>query len=80
VENDETIERVEPRAASKGHPEARREVVEKPGTYIAELVIWDGDEDRAVGCITINITPRACQRRDRKAILRPAAGATVCWR
>jgi hypothetical protein len=28
-----------------------------PGTYIAEFVIHDGDEDRAIGCITITITP-----------------------
>ena len=29
----------------------------RPGTYIAEFVVWDGDTDRAVGCITIIVTP-----------------------
>ncbi|HYQ01877.1 MAG TPA: hypothetical protein VER96_24560 [Polyangiaceae bacterium] len=28
-----------------------------PGNYIGEFVIWDGDTDRAVGCINIVITP-----------------------
>jgi hypothetical protein len=28
----------------------------RPGTYIAEFVIHDGDKDRAVGCVTIVIT------------------------
>jgi hypothetical protein len=28
-----------------------------PGTYIGEFVIHDGDHDRAVGCVTITITP-----------------------
>lgn len=28
-----------------------------PGNYIAEFVVWDGDTDRAVGCIRIVITP-----------------------
>jgi hypothetical protein len=28
-----------------------------PGTYIAEFVIHDGDEDRGVGCVTIVVTP-----------------------
>jgi hypothetical protein len=28
-----------------------------PGTYIAEFVIHDGDLDRAVGCVTIEIQP-----------------------
>jgi hypothetical protein len=28
-----------------------------PGTYILEFVVWDGDTDRAVGCITVTITP-----------------------
>jgi hypothetical protein len=29
----------------------------KPGTYLAEFVIHDGDTDRGVGCIDITITP-----------------------
>jgi len=28
-----------------------------PGTYMAEFVIHDGDDDRAVGCVTIVVTP-----------------------
>jgi hypothetical protein len=28
-----------------------------PGTYVAEFAIHDGDRDRGVGCITIEITP-----------------------
>jgi hypothetical protein len=28
-----------------------------PGHYIAEFVVWDGDTDRAIGCIRIDITP-----------------------
>ena len=28
-----------------------------PGTYVGEFVIHDGDHDRAVGCVTITITP-----------------------
>jgi hypothetical protein len=28
-----------------------------PGTYIAEFVIHDGDQDRGIGCVTIVITP-----------------------
>ncbi len=28
-----------------------------PGTYVAEFVIWDGDKDRGVGCVTIVIKP-----------------------
>ena len=29
----------------------------KPGTYLAEFVIHDGDHDRAVGCVVITIDP-----------------------
>jgi hypothetical protein len=28
-----------------------------PGTYTAEFVIHDGDHDRAIGCVTITVTP-----------------------
>jgi hypothetical protein len=28
-----------------------------PGRYILEFVVWDGDTDRAVGCISVTITP-----------------------
>ncbi|HEX2675195.1 MAG TPA: hypothetical protein VHM19_01110 [Polyangiales bacterium] len=28
-----------------------------PGSYIGEFVIHDGDHDRAIGCVTITITP-----------------------
>jgi hypothetical protein len=28
-----------------------------PGTYAAEFLIFDGDRDRGIGCVNIEITP-----------------------